>query len=302
MAADMPIMRHTCRYCGWDMITKSNLEYHQRICLLSGRNNQDICNICAKSFNTNKEIKFHLRKCGKYLCYQCDIPFLTTSALNTHISSYHRINANKISKTYKCSNCNKICNSRRELYAHRIIQHGGNNTEDFDDDDLPEYMKNEENDNIREVYSTNRNHIMANHQRGELRHIHNFTTNNLDEGYTEIRRHLNEIYDDLDVTYRINFAFGMILFNSQTGEYRYYIPYFNSRILTYPFTITNRNSIRLLMNKIHRIDIIEQACAVRPSTAWTLAFITNVQYHVFLTDFPQELFLISLLTLKVINI
>ena len=73
----------------------------------------------------------------------------------------------------------------------------------------------------------------------------------------------------------------MILFKNQTGGYRYYIPYFNSRILTYPFTESNRNSICLLMNKIHRIDIIEQARVLRPSSAWTLAFITNVQYHVF---------------------
>ena len=39
------------------------------------------------------------------------------------------------------------------------------------------------------------------------------------------------------------------------------------------------------MNKITRIDIIEQARAIRPSTAWTLAFITNIQYNIFLTDF-----------------
>ena len=111
------------------------------------------------------------------------------------------------------------------LGTHRMNQHGGN--DDEDQDDLPQYIKNEEND-ICEVYSTN-------HQRGELRHICNFTINNLDQGYAEIRRHLNEIYDDLNVTYQINFAFGMILFNNQTREYRYYIPYFNSRILTYPF-------------------------------------------------------------------
>ena len=155
--------------------------------MLSGRNNKEICNICAKRFNTIEEMKFHLRKCGKHLCYQCDIPFLTTLALNTHISSYHCRNADKISKTYKCSNCNKICNSRQELYAHRMIQHGGNDNEDYDDDDdLPKYMRNEENDNIREVYSTNRNHIISHHQRGELSHIYNFTTNNLDLGYTEI--------------------------------------------------------------------------------------------------------------------
>ena len=40
------------------------------------------------------------------------------------------------------------------------------------------------------------------------------------------------------------------------------------------------------MNKILKVDIIEQARAVRPSTAWTLAFITNVHYNIFLTDFP----------------
>ena len=40
------------------------------------------------------------------------------------------------------------------------------------------------------------------------------------------------------------------------------------------------------MHNITGIDIIEQARAVRPSTVWSLAFITNVQYVVFLTDFP----------------
>ena len=183
-------------------------------------------------------MKFHLKKCGKHLCYQCDIPFLTTSALNTHIISYHRNSkADNKSKTYRCSNC-KICNSRRELYTHRMDQHGCN--DDEDQDDLPQYIRNEDTDNICDIYSTNRNCIMANHQRGELRHKYNFTTNNLDQGYAEIRRHLNEIYDDLNVSYRIKFAFGMILFNNQTGEYRYCIPYFNSRILTYPFTVSKK--------------------------------------------------------------
>ena len=40
------------------------------------------------------------------------------------------------------------------------------------------------------------------------------------------------------------------------------------------------------MFKLARLDIIEQARAVRSSTLWTLAFITNVQYVVFKTQFP----------------
>ena len=45
------------------------------------------------------------------------------------------------------------------------------------------------------------------------------------------------------------------------------------------------NSIYFLM-KLAGIDIIQQARSDRPSTAWSLVFITNVQYVVFKTEFP----------------
>ena len=160
-------------------------------------------------------------------------------------------------------------------------QHGGNDNDDLDD--IPKYIFEEQNENIREVYIANRNHILAVHEAGDIRETYNFPVNNLNDGYREIRRQINQIYDDHTTVFQINFAFGMILFNNQTEEYRYYIPYFDSRILTYSYTISNRNSIRLLMNIITGI---EQARAIRPSTAWTLAFITNIQYNIFLTDFP----------------
>ena len=108
--------------------------------------------------------------------------------------------------------------------------------------------------------------------------MYNFPTNNLSRGYREIRHHVTEIYREQHFAFRINLAFGMILHNPQTDEYRYYIPYYNSRILQYPFTISNRNGIRFLIHKLAGIDIIQQAR--------TLAFITNVQYNVFVTDFP----------------
>ena len=78
----------------------------------------------------------------------------------------------------------------------------------------------------------------------------------------------------------------MILQNTTTGEYRYYIPYYNNKVLYFPFRISNRNSIKFLMQKLARIDVIQQASAVRPSTNWILVAITNIQYTIFLTDFP----------------
>ena len=35
------------------------------------------------------------------------------------------------------------------------------------------------------------------------------------------------------------------------------------------------------MNKLAGIDVIQQAISDRPSTAWALTFISNVQYVVF---------------------
>ena len=76
------------------------------------------------------------------------------------------------------------------------------------------------------------------------------------------------------------------MFNTETGEYRHFIPHYNSKILDYPFIISNQNGIQFFMHKIAGIDIIEQTRAVKPSTEWTLAFITNVQCVVLSTDFP----------------
>ena len=44
--------------------------------------------------------------------------------------------------------------------------------------------------------------------------VDNFQTNNLHRGYREIRGHINQIYNEQNQTFRVNFAFGMILFNN----------------------------------------------------------------------------------------
>ena len=146
-------------------------------------------------------------------------------------------------------------------------------------------MEDLNNPELQAEYALNRRHILAGDEDTDLKKVSNFPSNNLHRGFNEIRGHLTQIYKDQQNAFRINFSFGMILQNTETGEYRYYIPYFNNKILHFPFTISNRNSIRFIMFKLSKLNIIEQATAVRPSTAWTLAFITNIQYVVFKTDF-----------------
>ena len=274
-------MNYKCSYCNFSMLKPSNLVKHEKICTFNSKNKKK-CVRYDEVFYSYDDLFKHSRTCGKYMCFQCDVPFLSTNALDYHILTRHRNSEDK-KKTYKCAICKKICKDRKELYSHRLNQHGGNGN---NNQDLPPFIRDHGNDELSEVYNTNRKYIFAEDETGELKKMYNFTTNDLHRGYREIREHLTEIYNKQTNAYRINFSFGMILQNTNTQEYRYYIPYYNNKVLYFPFTISNRNSINFLMHKLARIDVIQQARAVRPSTNWILVAITNVQYTIFLTDFP----------------
>ena len=275
-----------CEYCECGMLNQYLLNCHMKICA-KNKDNLQKCNICDKEFHSSQLLFQHYRNCGKFMCFQCDYPFISTKALNSHIQRHHRTQGNArtednaVNKVYKCSICKFICQNRRELYTHRMSQHGGNDVYE-----IPPYVEDLNNPELQAEYAINRRHILAGDEDSDLKKVYNFPSNNLHRGFNEIRGHLTQIYNDQENAFRINFSFGMILQNTETGEYRYYIPYFNNKILHFPFTISNRNSIRFLMFKLAKLDIIEQARAVRPSTAWTLAFITNIQYVVFKTEFP----------------
>ena len=268
-----------CEHCQYVMLNQFMLNCHLKI-RAKNKDNLQKCNICDKEFHSSQLLFQHYRRCGKFMCFQCDYPFISTKALNSHIQRCHWGQGNAVNKVYKCSICKHICENRKELYTHRMSQHGGNDVYE-----IPPYVEDLNNPELQAEYALNRRHILAGDEDTDLKTVYNFPSNDLHRGFNEIRRHLTQIYNDQEHTFRINFSFGMILQNTETGEYRYNIPYFNNKILHFPFTISNRNSIKFHMYKLARLDIIEQARAVRPSTAWTLAFITNIQYVVFKTEF-----------------
>ena len=215
-----------CEKCGNEMYTNKNLIHHLKFCGITQPNN--ICKLCDEAFYSSDELSTHLLTCGRFICRYCNIPFIHTNALDYHIHSSHRKEQNlrKNGHGYKCSICKINCGTRSELYYHRNIQHGGNDNLN----DIPPDILHSDNQELRRVYVANRDHILAPDEEGEMRKIYNFQTNNLHGGYREIRGHIQQIFNDQQNAFRINFAFGMILFNTETGEYRYYIPHFNSRI------------------------------------------------------------------------
>ena len=272
--------RFKCDHCQHAMPNQFLLNSHKKTCF-KNKDNLQKCNICDQNFHSSEQLFQHYRKCGKFICFHCVFPFITIKALNSHIQRSHISQKVKKNKVYKCAICKLICQNRKELYSHRMSQHGGNDLYE-----IPNFVEELNNPELQAEYAMNRRHILAGDEDTDLKKVYNFPSNNLHGGFNEIRGHLNQIYNDQGHAFRIDFSFGMILQNTETGEYRYYIPYFNNKILQFPFTISNRNSIRFLMFKLARLDIIQAARAVRPSTLWTLAFITNIQYVIFKTQFP----------------
>ena len=63
-------------------------------------------------------------------------------------------------------------------------------------EDLPQYILEEPNPELRNTYVTDRNHIHAEHSHGNIKHVYNFPSNNLNGGYCEIRGHLMDIYNN----------------------------------------------------------------------------------------------------------
>ena len=119
------MQKYQCEYCELFLPNQYLLNSHKKICT-KNKDNLLKCNICDQEFYSSQLLFQHYRKCGKFICFQCDYPFISVNALNSHIQRCHRAQEVKKNKLYKCSICKHVCQNRKELYTHRMSQHGGN--------------------------------------------------------------------------------------------------------------------------------------------------------------------------------
>ena len=145
-----------CEHCQYGMLNQYMLNCHMKICA-KNKDNLQKCNICDKEFQSSQLLFQHYRRCGKFMCFQCDYPFISTKALNSHIQHCHRIQGNvgtkvyTVNKVYNCSICKFICQNRKELYTHRMSQHGGNDVYE-----IPPYVEDLNNPELQAEYALNR--------------------------------------------------------------------------------------------------------------------------------------------------
>ena len=283
MKYDEKMEAFQCTKCFKNLFNALNLKYHMKIC---SKIKRFYCPKCELELESQSTFNRHVVKCGKFICTKCHIPFLNAKYLNYHMNHSCRKTDNPVvSKVYSCRLCNFRCNFKGDLYTHRLLQHGSGDSQlqpvPWEEDSDPF-----DNADIRQVYNVNRSHILAQHDKGNLKSTYNFPTNNLEKGYEEIQSHIEDIYEQQSTAFKINLSFGLILYNIDTKSYRYFIPFHNSRAMKFPRLISGRRSITLMMNTLKKMDIIELARKDRPSSAWSLAFITNINYYVYNMQYP----------------
>ena len=261
------------------------------------------CGKCNRTFKTAKGLGKHICKIQKYKCTQCSLEFNNFSDCKEHTQSHHK-NYRQPRSTFQCMTCKfeskkdltkHICNinpakritcrrcfrqfdSRHSLNLHIREFHlervqTGRGTQTFDNPQLEEF------------YELYKSFIFDKHELGQPQSFYNFPLNN-NFSIEDLTSYVNEIYTDQSQTFKINLAFGCILQNITSNEYRYFKAYSNSPIFELPINISRREDIEKFRKRLSEMDVISHITQSRPNSKWKLILVTNVRYFVTSTSFP----------------
>ena len=121
---------------------------------------------------------------------------------------------------------------------------------------------------------------------GNLRVEYNFPTLDGNEGVEGMMEHVRSIFHRERNAFHINLSVGMILRNIETGEYRYFVPYFNSMLFNSNIRISRLRDLEAVRRHINRLDIRNYIEKQNLDTKWKPHLITNFVFYVFRTHYP----------------
>ena len=106
-----------------------------------------------------------------------------------------------------------------------------------------------------------------------------------DQDWNEI---LNTIFKRQRNRFKINLSHSFILYNQETGEYKFYHASLNNnRVFDFPTTINNYTDFIAFIGRVNKEDLLQFAINHRPNSKWTLASIVSTTFFIdSLKDYP----------------
>ena len=295
-------MEFTCETCGAGFTTAKSLQRHVRAQHLDIKH---LCSHCQKAFRYVGHKSRHEKTCAVNKQRENNVD--NHSVVNGHEQSNEKqCQSTKDRKRkcetstttagsyvkqqraeVRCTQCRETFPNRHAHYIHRMKHHfqsgsgaalqqppWGNRVPPFED-----------NPSLQEVYDANRPLILANHQQTGIENVYNFPISNA-FSVDDIMSRANQVYDERASAFRLNMEFGLILVNTETGEYRYFTPYSNESFFERPIYVSKRQDLLRLKLRLQRLNVTDYILRQRQNTKWKPVLITNFRFIVYSLDYP----------------
>ena len=266
-----------CTECDYSTDNVSNLYRHVRI--VHEHTPHHECSVCGKWFNRKDNMHHHMETHEKLAKIAADQPS-TSASQPVGVDP----DESMIWETPPSGDHTYVKPRNKRAFTKLVEESPRKRARVESDDDDEDPVRYQQPDDLHpdldEIYEENWRQIRTHHREsGRRQRLYNFRLQTAT--FRELEALFERVHKRQLHQYRINYAFGYVLYNNVTGEHRYYHASHNIRVMEQPMLIENTGDLDVLNNYLNEdLDILEYARRQRPNSQWVVKAITNVLIYV----------------------
>ena len=262
------------------------------------------CTRCEKKFADKSALNRHLKAHDKnaaertFTCATCGETFHNRAPYNAHIRTAHqqpaaatrKRTAQKTSDAPSAKRPKRSDQASTSTASEPTSTAGAENAAASWQPDpvlIPANLVPASEENIAQMYRQHWPQIRTRFSRhNRLQDWYNFRLSTINPA--SLREQLNHIFADQPTVFKVNFAFGFILRNTETGDLQYHHPSANNNlVLEQPFLNSSPDDLERLYQQIAEIDYLEWVRQQRLNSKWVVDLVPNVTWFVWkIRDHP----------------